>query len=197
MADSDQMEDGIYALENCTTLQHYDYFSGSEVSFAVSFLALGLVIPGMYPVAPCRSLSRTGWPGVRKMWLGGVLVYCVWGTLKAVLATLKTRLLSRLMQQAAIVERDVKYHTPTHTHTHTLKKKTQIHPHNITHTPQHTHVHTTQNTHSTHKHTHTHSTHKHTLCVCVCVISLCDILDSKIPRTKSTVKHDININNIN
>ncbi|KAK7116278.1 hypothetical protein V1264_001988 [Littorina saxatilis] len=32
-------------LENCTGLMHYDYFSGSEVSFAVSFLILALAIP--------------------------------------------------------------------------------------------------------------------------------------------------------
>ncbi|XP_076444374.1 dual oxidase 2-like [Babylonia areolata] len=32
-------------FENCTRLQHYDYFSGSEVSFAVSFLILALCVP--------------------------------------------------------------------------------------------------------------------------------------------------------
>ena len=33
-------------IENCTTIKYYDYFSGSEYSYALSFLALGLVIPG-------------------------------------------------------------------------------------------------------------------------------------------------------
>ncbi|XP_053406292.1 dual oxidase 2-like [Mercenaria mercenaria] len=45
-ADTSDQLDGVPVLEKCTPLQHYDYFSGSEASFALSFLALGLCIPG-------------------------------------------------------------------------------------------------------------------------------------------------------
>ncbi|XP_052282724.1 dual oxidase 2-like isoform X1 [Dreissena polymorpha] len=37
---------GIAVIEQCTGVKHYDYFSGSEYSFALSYLALGLCIPG-------------------------------------------------------------------------------------------------------------------------------------------------------
>ena len=43
---------GIYQgrdmLEPCTPLQHYDYFSGSEISFALTFLVTALSIPGKH-----------------------------------------------------------------------------------------------------------------------------------------------------
>lgn len=45
-ADSDQMEQSIPTIENCTRLQHYDYFSGSEISFPLTFIFLGLCVPG-------------------------------------------------------------------------------------------------------------------------------------------------------
>ncbi|XP_060062787.1 dual oxidase 2-like [Ylistrum balloti] len=45
-ADSNNQRDGMFVIENCTTLQHYDYFYGSEASFALSFLFLGLCVPG-------------------------------------------------------------------------------------------------------------------------------------------------------
>ncbi|VDH91119.1 Hypothetical predicted protein [Mytilus galloprovincialis] len=45
MADSDQMEQSIPTIENCTRLQHYDYFSGSEISFPLTFIFLGLCVP--------------------------------------------------------------------------------------------------------------------------------------------------------
>lgn len=45
-ADSSDEVDNVTVLETCTPLKHYDYFSGSEVSFALSFLALALCIPG-------------------------------------------------------------------------------------------------------------------------------------------------------
>ena len=33
-------------MENCTSPESYDYFTGSEVSFALSFLAIGLFAVG-------------------------------------------------------------------------------------------------------------------------------------------------------
>ncbi|KAL8598120.1 hypothetical protein ACOMHN_030406 [Nucella lapillus] len=45
-------------LEQCTKLKHYDYFSGSEVSFAVSFLILGLCIPVTFGVMLLMSKQR-------------------------------------------------------------------------------------------------------------------------------------------
>ncbi|KAL4227430.1 hypothetical protein ACF0H5_012874 [Mactra antiquata] len=48
----DTVNDTI-VLENCTATQHYDYFFGkqsSAVSFALSFLALGLCVPGTIAV---------------------------------------------------------------------------------------------------------------------------------------------------
>lgn len=45
-ADSNDTFDNTRILDTCTPLKHYDYFSGSEASFALSFLALGLCIPG-------------------------------------------------------------------------------------------------------------------------------------------------------
>ena len=35
-------------MESCTPLEHYDYFSGSERSFALTFLAAALCIPGKH-----------------------------------------------------------------------------------------------------------------------------------------------------
>ncbi|XP_033750428.1 dual oxidase 2-like isoform X2 [Pecten maximus] len=46
-ADTNQVRDGMVVVENCTTLQHYDYFYGSEASFALTFLFLGLCVPGV------------------------------------------------------------------------------------------------------------------------------------------------------
>lgn len=44
-ADSNQMVNSTITIENCTRLQHYDYFSGSEVSFPLTFVFLGLCVP--------------------------------------------------------------------------------------------------------------------------------------------------------
>jgi len=38
--------EGLPMLEPCTPLKTYDYFSGSELSFAFTFLALCSCIPG-------------------------------------------------------------------------------------------------------------------------------------------------------
>lgn len=49
-------------LEPCTPLEHYDYFSGSEVSFALTFLVAALCIPGILflfaHVFKCKSAMR-------------------------------------------------------------------------------------------------------------------------------------------
>ncbi|KAK7489239.1 hypothetical protein BaRGS_00019491 [Batillaria attramentaria] len=45
-------------LEMCTGLNHYDYFSGSEVSFAISFLILFLAIPITIGVMLLMSRAR-------------------------------------------------------------------------------------------------------------------------------------------
>ncbi|XP_069137726.1 dual oxidase 2-like isoform X3 [Argopecten irradians] len=45
-ADTNNKFENITVIENCTNLQHYDYFYGSEASFALSFLFLGLCVPG-------------------------------------------------------------------------------------------------------------------------------------------------------
>jgi len=46
VADGNEVENNVTVIEQCTPTKHYDYFSGSEYSFALSFLALGLCIPG-------------------------------------------------------------------------------------------------------------------------------------------------------
>ncbi|XP_021358388.1 dual oxidase 2-like isoform X2 [Mizuhopecten yessoensis] len=46
-ADTGKARDGMVVIENCTTVQHYDYFYGSEASFPLTFLALGLCVPGV------------------------------------------------------------------------------------------------------------------------------------------------------
>ncbi|KAK3606296.1 hypothetical protein CHS0354_037972 [Potamilus streckersoni] len=45
VADGDETYDGIEVIEKCTRLNHYDYFSGSEVSYALTFVGLGLCVP--------------------------------------------------------------------------------------------------------------------------------------------------------
>ncbi|KAL3866800.1 hypothetical protein ACJMK2_044068 [Sinanodonta woodiana] len=45
---ADDIEDtfnNTTTIEQCTPLQHYDYFSGSEISFTVTFVGLGLCVP--------------------------------------------------------------------------------------------------------------------------------------------------------
>lgn len=34
--------------ENCTSLKHYDYFTGSGAAYILTFLGLGLCVPGMH-----------------------------------------------------------------------------------------------------------------------------------------------------
>ena len=50
---------GEIILENCTTVQYYDYFSGSEASFALSFLLLAVLIPGQYGFLRTKSITKT------------------------------------------------------------------------------------------------------------------------------------------
>ncbi|WAR00874.1 DUOX2-like protein [Mya arenaria] len=45
VADSNETVNNTEVLEQCTGVQHYDYFSGSEVSFALSFALLALFVP--------------------------------------------------------------------------------------------------------------------------------------------------------
>lgn len=45
-ADSNHTYEEILQIENCTSLQHYDYFSGSGAAFALTFVGLGLCVPG-------------------------------------------------------------------------------------------------------------------------------------------------------
>ncbi|KAK3606293.1 hypothetical protein CHS0354_037969 [Potamilus streckersoni] len=45
VADGNETYNGIEVIEKCTPLRHYDYFSGSEVSFALTFVGLGFCIP--------------------------------------------------------------------------------------------------------------------------------------------------------
>ncbi|PVD19871.1 hypothetical protein C0Q70_20364 [Pomacea canaliculata] len=53
-----KLSDAPDQTENCTTLQHYDYFSGSEVSFALSFLVLFLCIPVTFGIMLLMAKQR-------------------------------------------------------------------------------------------------------------------------------------------
>lgn len=46
-------------IEKCTSLKHYDYFTGSGAAFVLTFVGLGLCVPGMncnvlsFPIELC------------------------------------------------------------------------------------------------------------------------------------------------
>ncbi|XP_062578537.1 dual oxidase 2-like isoform X2 [Saccostrea cucullata] len=59
-ADSNEMykNTGIHIIENCTSVQHYDYFSGSGAAFILTFVALGLCVPGTVGIMVCMAKMR-------------------------------------------------------------------------------------------------------------------------------------------
>ncbi|XP_048733941.2 dual oxidase 2-like isoform X2 [Ostrea edulis] len=57
-ADSNLMHDELFHIENCTSLQHYDYFSGSGAAFVLTFVGLGLCVPGAVGIMVCMAKIR-------------------------------------------------------------------------------------------------------------------------------------------
>ncbi|XP_061164792.1 dual oxidase 2-like [Saccostrea echinata] len=57
-ADSSETYEHINVIENCTSLQHYDYFSGSGAAFILTFIALGLCVPGTVGIMVCMAKIR-------------------------------------------------------------------------------------------------------------------------------------------